>query len=426
MRLAVFTNMYPARVTTFFERDIRSLVAAGIEVHIFAIHPLDAGQWRYTLDLLGPDVLPRDRVHHLNQSAALRQLRPWPIANARRFLADAVRILASAARFGPVPVAKTAYLLPKAWTWARQFRDRFDHVLAYWGNYAATCAYLFHRLSNSTTPFSMWLHAGTDLYFRPVFLRQKARYADRIITCCDFNRAYLGRAFPELAVELARKLHVCYHGLDLAAFPFTPEGRLGNRLIAVGRLAHDKGFDDLVRAVHLLTQRGVVTQLELVGDGPEERPLRALVAELGLASQVRFRGWLPFREVQAAMRDATILVHPSTGLGDGLPNVIREAMALGTPVIASRVAGIPEALDDGRCGVLVPPRNVAALAEAIDALRWDQQRRGELAERARRHTEDKFDMWRNGARLAEVLRTTPSRASTLHSAPPATHPVWST
>jgi glycosyltransferase involved in cell wall biosynthesis len=126
------------------------------------------------------------------------------------------------------------------------------------------------------------------------------------------------------------------------------------------------------------------------------------------------------------MRDATILVHPSTGLGDGLPNVIREAMALGTPVIASRVAGIPEALDDGRCGVLVPPRNVAALAEAIDALRWDQQRRGELAERARRHTEDKFDMWRNGARLAEVLRTTPSRASTLHSAPPATHPVWST
>ncbi len=106
------------------------------------------------------------------------------------------------------------------------------------------------------------------------------------------------------------------------------------------------------------------------------------------------------------MGEATVLVHPSDGLGDGLPNVLREAMALGTPVIASRIAGIPEALDYGRCGILVPPRDVGALADAIATLLGNAALRRTFAERARRRTEQQFDMWRNGARLAELLSAT--------------------
>src|SRR5205807_541665 len=79
-------------------------------------------------------------------------------------------------------------------------------------------------------------------------------------------------------------------------------------------------------------------------------------------------------------------------------------MALGTPVIASRVAGIPEALDDGRCGVLTPPRDIGALADAIATLLGDPALRRTLADRARRRTEEQFDMVRNGARLAELLQ----------------------
>ncbi|HXV85053.1 MAG TPA: glycosyltransferase, partial [Gemmatimonadales bacterium] len=310
MRLAVFTNMYPARVTTFFERDLRALISSGVEVDVFAIHPLDPSQWQYTLRLLGPEVLPRERVHHLSQAAAWASARPWPPARARRFVGDAVQILAAAARFGPVPLAKTAYVLPQAWAWAEAFQDRFDHVLAYWGNYAGTCAYLFHRLATPGIPFSIWLHAGADLYFRPVFLARKVAYADRIITCCAFNRGYLARAFPTMADSLTRKVHVCYHGLDLNTLRFNPDHRLPNRLVAVGRLAQDKGFDNLLRAMRALADRGTVTQLDLVGAGPEERPLGALARRLDLAAHVRFRGWLPFAEVQTAMQNATVLVHP--------------------------------------------------------------------------------------------------------------------
>jgi glycosyltransferase involved in cell wall biosynthesis len=99
-------------------------------------------------------------------------------------------------------------------------------------------------------------------------------------------------------------------------------------------------------------------------------------------------------------------VHPSIGLGDAVPTVIKEAMAVGTPVVASRVAGIPELLQDGRCGVLVPARSPARLAEAVGDLLKDEPRRRQLARAARTFAEETFDLWRNGRRLAGILRST--------------------
>jgi glycosyltransferase involved in cell wall biosynthesis len=405
MKLAVFTSLYPGRTTTFFERDMRGLLEAGVDLDIFSIYPLNPELWRYALGILDDRVLPRERIHHIDPADCLRHMRPAALARVATLLRDAAAITASAVRHGPGPLAKSAYVLPKAWAWAAQFPDRYDHVLAYWGNYAGTCAYVFHRLTNPRVPFSVWLHAGTDLYFRPVFLRQKLLYADNIVTCCAFNRRFIGERFPDVAGAISQKIHVCYHGLDLSTFPYEPGGRPTGRIIAVGRLAADKGFDYLLRAIARLRARGVEATLELVGDGPEAAPLRRLARELGIAERVTLRGWLHFTDVRAAMRQATVLVHPSAGLGDGLPNVIREAMALGTPVIASRVAGIPEALDDGRCGMLVPTKDAGALADALATLLADEGLRRTYAQRAREWTEQKFDALRNGARLADHLRS---------------------
>jgi len=406
MRLAVFTSRYPAQVATFFERDMRALLEAGVEIDVFSIAPLDATLWRHSLDLLGPAQLPRDRVHHLRLpatvGAALTTLRAGGSTPRR----DAAAILASAARHGLVPLAKTAYVLPKAWAWAAgEHARRYDHVLAYWGNYAGTCAYAFHRLVRRPIPFSIWLHAGTDLYRTPVFLREKLLYADNIITCCEFNVGFIARAFADVERHIGPKIHVCHHGLDLAAFPYRTDASQANRIIAVGRLAKHKGFDYLLRAAQVLSARGVGVDVELVGEGEEREPLQALAGALGISDRVRFRGWLPFPDARRAMSEATVLVHPSEGLGDGLPNVVREAMAVGTPVIASDVAGIPDALSDG-CGVLVPPRDVDALANAIGRLLAEPGRRHAIAARARKRTEERYDLWRNGARLASLLATT--------------------
>jgi glycosyltransferase involved in cell wall biosynthesis len=403
VRLAVFTSKYPARVSTFFERDMRALLEAGVELDVFPIYPLDPRLWDYSLDLLGAQVLPRDRVHHIGFLDGWWRARPW--RGVGTVLRTAAAVGAAAVPFGASAVVKSLYVLPKAWGWAAEHADRYDHVLAYWGNYAATAARLFRRLIERPVPLSVWLHAGTDLYFRPVYLREKLRDADSVITCCEFNRNYITERYGASVPGLAERIHVCYHGLDLTAFPFRPDGRPPARLLAVGRLARDKGFALVLRAARIVSDRGHPVEVEIVGDGPELPALRRLADSLGIAPRVRFRGWVRFDAVRRAMSEATVLVHPSDRLGDGLPNVLREAMALGTPVIASRIAGIPEALDGG-CGVLVPPGDVGALADAIGQLLDDPARRLELARRARQRTEQKFDVWRNGARLAEHLGAT--------------------
>src|SRR5690242_4103357 len=396
---------------------MRALIDAGFMLDVFAIHPLDEAMWQYAQPLLAPSVLPRDRIHHIGLREGLRRLPP-PGTRGVRLVRDAIAVSASALRYGPVTFAKTAYVLPKAWAAAHRYADQFDHVLAYWGNFAGTCGYLFHRLQQRRIPFSIWLHAGTDLYFRPAYLRQKLAYADTIITCCAFNRSFILDRYASLGDRLAPKTHVCYHGLDLAGLPYrrAPEGRPANKLIAVGRLARDKGFAVLLRAVRDVVGRGVPVELEVVGDGPERARLERLAHSLGIAAMVTFRGWLKFDDALAAMGRATVLVHPSDRLGDGLPNVVREAMALGTPVIASRVAGIPEALDDGRCGLLVPPRDAGALADAIVRLLGDAELQRTMADRARHRTEQLFDMVRTGARLAELLR---GKAASANRATPA-------
>jgi colanic acid/amylovoran biosynthesis glycosyltransferase len=406
MRLAVFTSKYPARVATFFERDMRALIEAGIDIDVFPIYPLDESMWHYSLGTLNEEVLSRDKIHHLSLAQSVKTLRPYPLKKVATYVRDVTATSLSAARYGAAPLAKTTYVLSKAWAWAQKHRNDYDHVLAYWGNYAATAAYAFHRQLDRQIPFSIWLHAGADLYDTPIYLKQKLLYADQIVTCCAFNRKYLAEHYADVFPVLSPKINVCYHGLNFPEFPFETERRAQHKIVAVGRLSREKGFSYLLEAAHELDARGTRVEIEFVGNGEEEEKLRRLAAELNIADRVTFRGWLKFEDVTTAISEATVLVHPSDGLGDGLPNVIREAMALGTPVIASDIAGIHEALDDGRCGMLVPARDVMALVDSIKTLLADSQLRHTFASRARKRAEEKFDMWRNGQTLADLLRNT--------------------
>ncbi|MDT3778027.1 glycosyltransferase family 4 protein [Nitrospira sp. MA-1] len=379
---------------------------AGIEIDVFPIYPLDPLLWKFVPDILGEEFLPRNRIHHLNLPYDLRLTIFTSFLKFRTFLNDTFRITASGLKFGVTPVSKSAYVFLKALAWVHQRSDEYDHVLGYWGNYAATCAYVFHRLMNRRVPFSIFLHAGTDLYRTPVFMRQKLLYAANIITCTEFNRKFLNDHYSDIFSLISEKIFVHLHGLDLKALTFDPTNRPKSKILAVGNFAKNKGFDFLLRAACELKHEGIVAELELVGDGAEMENLKLLAKELGISEQVSFSGWIKPDDVQNAMRKATILVHPSTGLGDGVPNVIKEAMAVGTPVIASSVAGIPGMLDNGRCGILVPPQNVAELAKAIKSLLADQSLRLQFADAARGHTEKHFDLWKNGQRLADRLLST--------------------
>ena len=409
MRLAVFTNQFPSRLAPFFARDMRALLEAQVDLDVFPLYPLDPEEWAYVPDTLNDRILPRDRVHHISLGASVGAPRWESLNRLPRFLRDAVELETGALRYGVTSLAKTAYLALKAWAWAQRFGD-YDHILAYWGSYVASCAYMFHRLTDPRIPFSMYARADADLYRTPIHLAKKMLYADNVFLICDFNRRYIRTKYDSIFPRLESKLHVQYSGLDPDDAPFEPAGRPPHTVLTVGRFVHLKGYHNVIHAVHALRRRGIAVKLELIGGGEEEPELRRLADVLGVGRDVTFRGWLGPDEVLRAMRQATVFVHPPVAL-DAMPTVIMEAMAVGTPIIASDVAGIPELLDSGRCGVLVPPGDVAALAQVIATLLADASMRMGYARAARSHLEGPFNLRQNGWRLAEHLRATQRRGS---------------
>ena len=135
-------------------------------------------------------------------------------------------------------------------------------------------------------------------------------------------------------------------------------------------------------------------RLVVVGDGPERAGLAARARERGLASRVAFRGRVSDAELQAAYRDADVLVLPSVvdarGDTEGLGVVLLEAMAFHVPVVASRLGGITDIVTDGKTGLLVPPGDAAALAAALRGLAEDRTRARRLAEAGHQVLQERF------------------------------------
>lgn len=160
-----------------------------------------------------------------------------------------------------------------------------------------------------------------------------------------------------------------YNGIELPAQQ--PLGTAPN-LLYVGRLEQVKGVDVLLHAMQAVVKSNPAARLRIVGDGPDKTRLHTLARELGLGQTVTFCGWLKGNAVVAEYANAQALVIPSVW-PENLPTVAIEALAVGRPIIGSRVGGIPELVQDGATGTIVEAGNAHALAAAIINLLHDPQ-----------------------------------------------------
>src|SRR4029453_3351240 len=209
----------------------------------------------------------------------------------------------------------------------------------------------------------------------------------------------------------AERDRVCtaYVGIPTALFrpePPPPDGdRL--RLVCVARFQEKKGLDTLVDACALLRDRGVRVHLELIGDGPERPALAAQVRRLGLGEHVAMPGPQPQEQVAAVLKASHVFVMPCrqdrTGDMDGIPAVFMEALATARPVVSCAVSGVPELVRDGETGLLVPPDDAAALADAGERLAPDPVLRARLGAQGRVLVERQHDQDRNARRVVELL-----------------------
>ncbi len=247
---------------------------------------------------------------------------------------------------------------------------------------------------------SVW---GTDVLEAPTltpFHRWITRYAlagaDRVTAT--------GMRLAEVTLKYMppnRDVSVVPYGVDLDRF--TPQERSGRRELvvgSVGRLAPEKGLKYLLEAMANVVREAPNTTVLLAGDGPERRALERQAQRLGLADRIEFTGELSHDQVPQALARMNVFAMPSTWEGFGVSAI--EAAAMGLPVVASNIHGIPDVVEDGVTGVLVPPKDVHALSEAILRLLRHPEERRRMGRAGHALVSERYS-WAENARRMEGL-----------------------
>jgi glycosyltransferase involved in cell wall biosynthesis len=294
--------------------------------------------------------------------------------------------------------------MQQAMALARTVRERgIRHLHAHFGTIATTVSRLAAAMAGIT--YSFTAHAK-DIFHdsvRPEDFSSKLEDAAAIVTVSDYNLEYLSERHPSIA---GRLVHI-NNGLDLEQFPYSDPADRQPLVLGVGRFVEKKGFTYLIEACAQIRERLPGARCEIIGVGVLEDELRAQIERLGLGDSVLLPGPQPQGEVRAKLRQASVLAAPcvlaSDGDRDGLPTVLLEAMAMGTPVVSTDVTGIPEVLEDSVTGLAIPQKDASALATACLRLLEDAELRKALSINARQLIEDRFDIRQNSRELRDLF-----------------------
>ncbi len=393
MKVAYVLGRFPVVSETFVAGEIREMERLGHEVRVFALGEGDqAGR-----ALLGGIHAHVAVMARETRWRALARMVAYAASEPGRWLRG---VAASLAAGGVAEVKR--FLRATSWAWDAWLAEA-DRIHAHFASEPARVA---HRLHLATgVPFGVTAHA-TDLFPLAPDVAARLRRAGWVVTVCEYNRQALVAAAPWLGEG---RLHVVPCGVDSRRFRrrARTDGGAPPRVVAVGRLVEKKGFADLVEAAAWLRARGRSFEVRICGEGPERAALEARIAGAGLGGVVRLLGTLDHEAVRDEIERAAVLALPAVIAADGdrdsMPLVLKEAMSLEVPVVGTRVAGLPEVIDE-RHGRLVEPHDPAALAAALEELlAMAPAARAALGVRGRERVLADFELGALTARFAAVL-----------------------
>lgn len=409
--VAVLLSRFPLVTETFILREIAEMERQGQPVVLVpllrerpaVVHPA-ATSW-VDRALYTPFVSPA--IARANVRALLRA----PV----RYLALLARLGAGAARH-PRALTGTAGIFLKAVHLAERLQELgVRHVHAHFATHPATAAMIIHELAGIDYSFTVHAH---DLFLADsrALLRAKLRGARFVRVISRYNRDFIERTYPRLDAATKEKIVVLHCGIDPAAYHSTGTtarpavdavDAAPPRILCVAALKPYKGIAVLVDACTRLRDAGFPFQCDIVGEGPERRAIERAIAAHRLGAQVHLLGALPEPEVARRLAEATMVVLPGVvtrdGWMDGIPVALMEALAAGKPVVASAISGIPELVEHGVEGLLVPPQDPSALAAALAALIEDRDRARALGARGPAKVEAGFRLDRVVGDLLQLI-----------------------
>jgi glycosyltransferase involved in cell wall biosynthesis len=387
-RIAYLVSQYPASSHTFIRREVESLRARGVPILTFSIRRPSPGEL----------TAPEDRAS-FEETTFVLPLSPTKLASAHlraivtRPLAY-VALLRLATRHrapGARALLWSLFHFAEAIVLAAQLtRAGVTHLHNHFANAGATVGMLAARFAK--LPWSLTLHGISETdYPAGLMLGEKLAAADFAACVSWFGRA---QAMRTTAPDHWHKFMIVRCGLDLSdprlPAPAPRDATPRRRIVCVARLSAEKGHLGLLDALAALRERGVDAELALVGDGPLRDMIEQRIAALALEDRVHFLGRLDETATLAEVAPADLLVLPS--FMEGLPIVLMEAMALGVPVIGSRVAGVPELIEDGVEGLLFRPGDWDDLTGKIARVLGEPGLGDRMALAARAKVEREFDV----------------------------------
>jgi colanic acid/amylovoran biosynthesis glycosyltransferase len=424
LRVAVLTRRFPKLSETFILNQITGLLDAGVDVEVFAWtdggdEPIHGEVGRYGLlsrtRYIQP---PRSRIGRIGGTA-------MKLAKSRGVWRRPSLVLRAldVRRYGRR--ASSLALLYAAATLSRRGSHHLVHCqFGQLGLMALSLQEIGALPGRIVVAFR-----GADLTVSPDVKGYEALFTagDLFLPVCEALRKRL----IQMGCDPART-RVHRSGIDLARFNYrerSPSPDTGVHLLTIARLVEKKGVEYGIRAVARLKESGRKVTYTVVGDGPRRQELERLAVELDLRDRVRFTGALDQDAVGSALLDAHVLVAPShtgkDGDQEGIPNALKEAMATGLPVVSTLHSGIPELVEDGVSGFLVPERDAAALADRLMFLADHPERWAAMGRAGRDRIEEEYDIRKLNHQLIELYRELLSGTVPPPTGPPCNSPpTW--
>ncbi|MEP3332266.1 glycosyltransferase family 4 protein [Sedimentitalea sp.] len=397
-KIAYLTGEYPKVSHTFIQREVAALRAHGADVLTCTVRRANP------VDVVGTDqkaeeaetfcILHEARAPHRLIGAHLSELLRAP----RRWV-SALQLAWQTRPPGAKALLYQLFYFAEAGVLAAHLRKmKVVHLHNHFGNSSCSVAMLCSELSG--IPFSFTEH-GPAIFFEPMHWRidEKIARARFVVSISHFCRSQLMLFSDEVHWP---KISIVHCGVQPENYGRTPREKFGKRVLFVGRLGAVKGVPLLLEAFASLATKHPDAQLTIVGDGEDRSRLEAQAQTLRVAEAVDFVGYQPQDAVAAFLEDADMLALPS--FAEGVPVVLMEAMASRIPVIASRVAGVPELVQDGVTGFVIPPGDVKTLSERIDQLLSDPNLCRRMGETGRDIVSHEFSINHEGAWLLQILR----------------------
>lgn len=391
LRVAYLFERFPSFGQTFCFREVAELVRQGADVAVFSIRR-PTGEPAEDWD----EAIVR-RVEYLpDEGPLIKQIEA--ARSAGQLPPEAERALKQWGR-----QSDFLRLYQAAYVGLRLRDSGITRVHAHFAGMAARTVYWirqFFGIDYSITAHANDIFAPRDFV---VSLDKIIRDAAAVVTVSDFAVEQLRKQYA----GSAGRFHRVYNGVDLGAFRLARFEGKPPLIVAIGRLIEKKGFADLISACRFLVERGQPFRCEIIGGGPLQESLAAHIAHSRLEEFVQLVGTRTQSQIAEHLAAATVFVLPCTteagGGMDNLPTVIMEAMAAGLPVVSTPVAGVPEMVQPGVTGELVPPHDPLALTDAIQRIVSEPPVARRLGAAGRELAADRFSIAANVRSLAAIL-----------------------